>query len=158
MTQIRFGLHMAGLTALLLIAACQKAEPRYFTDFMEDRFAREGTLARCNANREATMNDLDCANARRAASAIALREEQERRRALEVESEAKIEALRNEVERERQRALAAQAAAESAEKAAYEALWSSQNPAEPAVEVEVDAPPTDASETAGPGTPLEIPE
>jgi hypothetical protein len=124
--------------ASLALAACSKPQPRHFTDFMEDRFAREGTLARCNADREATLHDLECANARRAAAAIALQEERARREALEIESEAKIEALRAEVERERQRALAADAAKEAAEKAAYEALWGSKNSGVPGEQAGVD--------------------
>ena len=139
--------------ASLALAACSKPQPRYFTDFMEDRFAREGTLARCNADREATLHDLECANARRAASAIALEEERARRQALEVESEAKIEALRAEVERERQRALEAHAAREAAEKAAYEALWRSRNSALPGDQTdagELEADDADAR-ASGPG-------
>ena len=50
---------------------------------MDDDIARDGTLARCNENRDETLNDIECANARRAAAAIALRAERERREALE---------------------------------------------------------------------------
>ena len=127
---------------MLFLAACNEPQPRYFTEFMEDRIAREGTLARCNENREATLNDIECANARRAAGAIALQEERERRQSLEIESQAKLEALRAEIERERQRALDAQLAAEAAAKAAYDALWESKNAGslDPAGEIDADPP------------------
>ncbi len=135
--------------ASLALAACSKPQSRYFTDFMEDRFAREGTLARCNADREKTLHDLECANARRAAAAIALQEERARRQALEVESEAKIAALRAEVELERQRALEAHAAREAAEKAAYEALWQSRNSGAPLDQTGGDDVETDDVEVPG---------
>ena len=90
---------------------------------MEDRIAMDGTIAHCNQNPEATINDIECANARRASVAIALRQERERHEALELESERKLEALRNEmVERERIVRETTLAAAR-AEREAYEALW-----------------------------------
>lgn len=119
---------------------------------MEDQIAREGTLARCNQDREATVNDIECANARRAAAAIALREERERRRAFEVESERKIKALRLEHERELEIARAAQAEAEAAAKAAYDAFWASQNRAKGTGQdaVGAAAPPIAGEESAEP--------
>jgi hypothetical protein len=96
---------------------------------MDDGLAREGVLDRCNRDREATSADEECANARRATAAIALRAERERAPALEQESEAKLLALR---EREAIRAAAeqdAQAAARAAADVAYEARW--RGPAEP---------------------------
>jgi hypothetical protein len=90
---------------------------------MEDAIARDGTLARCNEDPEGTMEDIECAHARRAAVSIALRVERERREALEIESQRKIEELKQEmVERERIAREAALAAAR-AEREAYEALW-----------------------------------
>lgn len=90
---------------------------------MEDRIARDGTLARCNANREATLNDIECANARRAASAIALRQERDRIEELERESAQKLEELRRQLAESDRIAQEALAAAEAAELAAYEAQW-----------------------------------
>jgi hypothetical protein len=90
---------------------------------MDDGLAREGVLIRCNRNREETLKDEECANARRAATAVALRAERERAPALEQESEAKLLAIR---EREALRAAAeqdAKAAAQAAADAAYEARW-----------------------------------
>lgn len=117
----------ASLGAVLLLTACDVPPPRNFTDFMEDRIAREGTLARCNQNREETLNDIECANARRAEAAIALRQERERRETLERESERKLAALRDEIAARDQAARAAVLAAEAAKKAEYEAQWQAAN-------------------------------
>jgi hypothetical protein len=90
---------------------------------MDDPIARDGTLARCNADPNGTADDLECANARRALLSIALSQERERREALEVESQRKIEELKIEmIERERIAHEAALAAAR-AEREAYEAMW-----------------------------------
>lgn len=83
----------------------------------------DGTIAFCNQNREETLHDIECANARRASAAIALRAERERREAYEQESERKLEALRQEmVERERIIRETTLAAAR-AEREAYESMW-----------------------------------
>lgn len=121
-----------------LLTACGKVPPRTFADFMEDRIAMDGTIAYCNENREETLNNIECANARRAAAAIALRLERERREAFELESERKLEALRQEMaERERIVREAALAAAR-AEREAYEAMWRGESLGP------VAAPPTDS--------------
>lgn len=90
---------------------------------MDDGFAREGVLTRCNQDREATLSDEECANARRAAAAIALEAERARAGQLEQASEATLLALREREARrsadEQEQAAAARAAAE----AAYEARW-----------------------------------
>jgi hypothetical protein len=114
---------LSTLLALVVLSGCGEPEPLYYTDFMEDRFAREGTLARCNQDRDASLNDIECANARRAAATIALREERARRALLEQESERKLAELRAEIERQRLMALEAQAQAEAAAREAYEAQW-----------------------------------
>lgn len=62
---------------------------------MDDGFAREGVLTRCNQNRDETLNDEECNNARRAAATIALEAERARAPELEQRSEAKLVALRD---------------------------------------------------------------
>src|SRR5687768_9162460 len=70
---LRIGLVLLAATAF---AACApEPGPRTTFDFMEDGIAREGVLTRCNQNREATLQDVECANARRAAAAIAIEAE-----------------------------------------------------------------------------------
>jgi hypothetical protein len=113
----------AALGLCLLLAACEQPEPRTFAFFMDDSIARDGTLARCNEDPIGTTDDIECAHARRAALSIALRQERERREALEIESQRKIEELKQEmVERERIAREAALAAARE-EREAYEAMW-----------------------------------
>ncbi len=119
---------MAAAGASLLAACSEPIEPRNFADFMEDRFAREGTLARCNENREATLNDIECANARRAAAAIALRRERDQRESLERESASKLAALRDQLAaRERVAQLEAENVAAQQERA-YEEMWRGDEP------------------------------
>jgi hypothetical protein len=131
---------MAGL--LCLIAGCEEPQPTSFAEFMEDEFARDGTLVRCNEDRDATLDDIECANARRAAAAIALREERARREALEIESERRIAELRAEVERERAAAALAHQRAEAAARAAYDAQWEGGD----ATPVGVDGQPLEAGQ------------
>jgi hypothetical protein len=82
------------LLAVVLAACAPKSEPRTVLDFMDDGFAREGVLTRCNQNREETLNDQECNNARRAAATIALEAERARAPELEQRSEARLAALR----------------------------------------------------------------
>jgi hypothetical protein len=109
--------------ACVLVTACNEPRPRTYTEFMEDAFAREGTLARCNAERDATTNDLECANARRAAVTVALLEERERREALEAESERLRTELRERIAQQQEAERRAEALRRAVLQAAYEAQW-----------------------------------
>ena len=104
---------------------------------MDDGLARDGVLTRCNQDRDATLNDVECSNARRAAAAIALEAERARAGQLEQASEATLLALRDREARaavaEREEAAAEEAAAE----AAYEARW------RPKLEIEAAPPSND---------------
>jgi hypothetical protein len=101
-----------GLLAAAVLAACApQPEPRTVFEFMEDGLARDGVLTRCNRDRDATLTDTECANARRAAAAIALEADRARQSDLERASEAKLLALR---EREARQNPPAPAAANSA--------------------------------------------
>lgn len=110
---------------LLLVAftACEQDRPRTYYEFMEDGFAREGVLVRCNRDREATANDVECANARRAAAAIAAQTDKERAEQLARESERKIVAMRDRDDLRQQAAAQAEAVAEAERQAAYDAQW-----------------------------------
>jgi hypothetical protein len=114
---------VALLIAAALVACAPEPAPRTVLDFMEDGYAREGVLTRCNRNRDETLSNEECANARRAAAAVAIQAERARAAELEQESEAKLLALR---EQEARRAAAEQdaaAAARIAAEMAYEARW-----------------------------------
>ena len=117
-----------GIAISLVAAGCSKHQPRSFDEYMEDQALMEGMLARCNADREGTRADLDCANARRAAVTIALRIEQAKREELELESERKLAELRDELARRERAESEALAAAEAAKQAAYEAIWQGDKP------------------------------
>jgi hypothetical protein len=156
-----------------LLAACHapRSEPRSYFDFMEDGIAREGVLARCNRDRDATLNDLECSNARRAAAALAIEQEHNRSDALAQESQRKLAALRNRADREQRAELEEQAVARKEAELAYERRWPNpdgqQAPAEPATATESapafgaplgrvlpsisgDAPPLEVSDVGAP--------
>jgi hypothetical protein len=140
-----------------LVAGCDQPQPRSFNDFMEDAIAREGALARCNQDRDATLNDIECANARRAAAALAVRGERERREQLDRESQRKLLALRERAALQEAAAAQAAAAKRAAEEAAYEARW--RDPTKTADgNVAGSGLPGDAAATAPAfGAPLEAP-
>lgn len=143
----------AGLAVVFAagLAACDRPPPRTFNDFMEDSIAREGTLARCNQDRDATLNDLECANARRAAAAVAVREERERQARLALESQRKLLALRADAARQQE------AEERAAAEGAYEAHWRDAKAPAPSQ----DVPPTGNEHAAGPapafGAPIGAP-
>jgi hypothetical protein len=147
------------LLALLvcLTAGCaQELRPRSYTEFMDDSFAREGTLARCNQDREATANDAECMNARRAASNVAARADDAQREQRDAESEI-LRAAASDRAASVQTAIveAAVAARENAE-ARYEAQWI-EIAASPAQEVryaELPRPTLDFIELPASATPV----
>ena len=107
-----------------LVAACSpQPDSRNFYFFMDDDLAREGVLARCNQDRAATLSDIECSNARRAAAAIALKAEQERNELFARESERKLLELRISISREAEAQQSAEAAARAAAEAAYDLQW-----------------------------------
>jgi hypothetical protein len=91
---LRLRVGLAPLLAAVLVACAPKPEPRTVSDFMDDGLAREGVLTRCNQNREETLNDEECTNARRAAATLALEAERARTPQLEERSAARQVAMR----------------------------------------------------------------
>lgn len=116
--------------AVVALSGCSGPEPRSFNDFLADRFARDGALARCNQDRDASLRDIECANARRAAAAVAVREERERREQLGRESERKLEEIRRLVALQQALEQEAAAAAAAAAEAVYELQWRESRPGE----------------------------
>lgn len=127
------------LVALSLCAACSPPPPRSYDFFFQDSIARDGALARCDRDPDAAR-DIECANARRAATAVQLQEERSRRQLLERESEQKLEALRQQFAAEQRAAREAEAAAIAAAKAAYEAQWQDERSQDPPAEGAAAAP------------------
>ncbi len=114
------------IMASLLAGCSQEPRPRSFMQFMDDSLAREGALARCNRDREATANDAECVNARRAASNIAARADEALREQREADSDALRAAVRNRagyVPTAAERAERAEAAEQVTAEAQYEEQW-----------------------------------
>jgi len=111
------------LAAVVVACAPPQPEPRSVLDFMEDGLARDGALTRCNEDRDATLTDVECANARRAAATLAIELERAGAPGLELESERKLLALRERSERETAVERDATTTARAAAEAAYEAQW-----------------------------------
>jgi hypothetical protein len=83
------------LFAAIAAACAPQPEPRSVLDFREDGLARDGVLTRCNRNRDENRDEVECANARRAASTLAIEAERAHAAEFERESERKLAALRN---------------------------------------------------------------
>jgi hypothetical protein len=112
------------LLLVAVVAACAPApEPRSVLDFMDDGLARDGVLARCNEDRDATLGEIECENARRAAATLAAETDRGRSRDLERESERKLVALRERTDQQAAAERAAAAASRAAAEATYEARW-----------------------------------
>jgi hypothetical protein len=123
---------LALLTAAALAACAPQPAPRTVLDFMDDGLARDGALNRCNQDRDATLADVECANARRAAAIVALEGERARVSALERESADKLVALRQRQERQSVAEQSTAAAALAAAEANYEARWRNPSVSRPA--------------------------
>jgi len=140
---------MLAVSAGACVAGCKGPEPRSYEYFLDDKIARDGVLARCEADPAAARTDIECANALRAALTIQLQEERARREALERESAERIESLRRQYEAERQaREEAAAAAARAAERALYPEEFFERVPLDG--EAVDDAPPSDEGQDAAP--------
>jgi len=120
-------LFLLALLACVTAGCVQEPRPRSYTEFMEDSFAREGTLARCNQDREGTANDVECVNARRAASSLAARADEAQREQRDAESEILRAAASDRAASAQtaivQAAVAARENAEAQREAQYEAQW-----------------------------------
>ena len=120
----RCGLLGPVVTAAFLAGCAESPRARSYMEFMEDSYAREGALARCNRDRDATADDPECVNARRAASMIAAQADAELREQRAAESEALLVAARERAAREQQAVELAQEAARAEAEAQYESQWS----------------------------------
>jgi hypothetical protein len=113
----------AWVGAGLLLAGCSKEPPPpSVADFVDNPILLEAAVVRCGQNRDETRLDAECVNARQAVSIIAERQDREKAKAFEAQSERKREALR------RTQAAAAEARrrAEEAEQQRKEAAYLSQ--------------------------------
>ena len=118
---------LVAVGAFLVTGCVEEPKPRSYQEFMEDPIARDGTLLRCNQDREGTAGDLGCVNARRAASTSAARAAAARAEQLEAESDIQREALRNRVGVQQLAALRAAEEAKRVEEASYDAQWTNES-------------------------------
>lgn len=104
----------------VLLSACEeRTPPRSVESFIDNRSVLDSTLLRCNADRDRTLADPECINARKAVARISAREEQGKKARLEAESERKRDQLRRQREA-RDRILADRRERDQAETAAKE--------------------------------------
>lgn len=90
--KIRFVLLLCGTA---LVAGCaEEPQPRSVAELLEDPIILEAAMVRCNANRVETRYDAECVNARQAVSILEAKEDRERAKAFEAQSQRKREALR----------------------------------------------------------------
>jgi hypothetical protein len=79
----------------LFLAGCGKEPPPpSVSDFVDDPILLEAAVVRCGENRHEKRYDAECVNARQAVSIIAERQDREKAKALEAQSDRKREALR----------------------------------------------------------------
>lgn len=105
------------LSVLIACAAaggCAEREPRTVADFMENEAALQGTLVRCEKDRAAALQDVECANARRAVQRLAIIEERALEKAREEAFEKAREEYRARLDQERRMRIRAQQAVREA--------------------------------------------
>ena len=108
---------------LALVAACtEPPPPRSVEELLENPIVLEAVMVGCSENRDETRYDAECVNARQAVSIIEAREDRERAKAFEEQSQRKREALR----RTQQAAAEARRRAEDAERRRKEAAYLAQ--------------------------------
>ncbi|HEX5049563.1 MAG TPA: EexN family lipoprotein [Gammaproteobacteria bacterium] len=124
---------MGATIALATLVACQQERgPRTVSSFMDDGLAREGVLARCNQDAEASKSDVECDNARRAAAAIAAADaadDHKHSADLARQSERKMLAMRERDSQAQHAEARAEAEARAQSDADYEAQWREQSSA-----------------------------
>lgn len=139
---VRCGAVIVAIVGGGLLSACvEEPPPRSVVEFMDDSIAREGTLVRCNADREATANDIECINARRAAASLAAQADQGKQERLEAQSEARLRAARQRYDAQQAAAHEAELAAMTQEQQVYESQFVEQPAEQPIGTAEVAPPP-----------------
>lgn len=120
MTKYQIG---ALVGAGLLLASCGKEPPPpSVSDFVDNPMLLEAAVVRCGQNRDETRLDAECVNARQAVAIIAQRQDREKAKAFEAQSERKRQALR----RTQEAAEQARRRAEEAQRRRKEAEYLSQ--------------------------------
>lgn len=108
---------------IVALSGCaEEPVPRSTQEFLDNPMLLEAALVRCTHNRQETRYDTECVNAREAVKIVEAKEEAERRKVLEAESERKRAALR----RRQQAAADARRRAEEAARRREEAEYLAQ--------------------------------
>jgi len=120
MTGSHWVLVLGGLT---LLAGCtEEPKPRSVAEFVDNPIALEAAVVRCAEDRAKTRYDAECVNARQAVSILEAKEDRERAKAFEAQSERKRESLR----RAQEAAAEARRRAQEAERQRREAAYLAQ--------------------------------
>ena len=83
------------LGGVALLAGCtEEPKPRSVDEFLENPIVLEAAVVRCAENRDRTRYDAECVNARQAISILEAKEDRERAKEFEAQSERKRESLR----------------------------------------------------------------
>jgi hypothetical protein len=111
------------LGGVAFLAGCsEEPKPRSVAEFVENPIVLEAAVVRCAQNRDKTRYDAECVNARQAVSIVEAKEERERAKAFEAQSERKRKSLR----RTQQAAAEARRRAQEAERKRREAEYLAQ--------------------------------
>lgn len=108
--------------ALLLVGCSKEPPPPSVSEFVDNPILLEAAVVRCGENRHETRYEAECVNARQAVSIIAERQDREKAKAFEAQSERKRQALR----RTQEAAAEARQRAEDAERRRKEAEYLAQ--------------------------------
>ena len=116
----------------LLLAGCSKEPPPpSVSDFVDNPILLEAAVVRCGQNRDETRLDAECVNARQAVSIIAERQDREKAKAFEAQSERKRQALPRTQEAAEQARRHAEEAQRHREEAEYLSQFGEVPPAPP---------------------------
>jgi len=108
--------------AALLAGCTEEPKPRSVDEFLENPIVLEAAVVRCAENRDKTRYDAECVNARQAISILEAKEDRERAKEFEAQSERKRESLR----RTQEAAAEARRRAQEAERQLREAEYLAQ--------------------------------
>ena len=93
-------LRLAGYTAVIALCGCKPEQStRSVDDFIADPISVDAKLMSCRQDRRQAAKDVECANARAAASRLELEREKEELAAIREEAEAELSQMRAQRER-----------------------------------------------------------
>lgn len=136
----RLTLLFAGIA--LLSACAKEPPPRSVAEFVENPILLEAAMVRCSQDRSRSKYEAECVNARQAVARIQAKEEAERQKQLEAQSERKRKAIR----RAQEAAAEARRRAAEAERQRREAEYLAQFGVLPPTESEGEEPQSEGNQ------------